>query len=346
MALATASSSAGRKGVERDRARPLRGDQQGLPLRDRERPCLPGLPAKCCSASRRRWARRSPTSWSGKSGRPRPPSLEPSETSPTTRACRPRTSRCWHRSGFEGSNPPLRTTGATFMVRSGARFRGGRREVPALGQPRGGFGLRQGGGSRSGRGHRQAHSRADRRSGVRPAAVLPGDPGVVPRRPRSPPCGDGDGGRQPLLLPEGGMLLVKRGEPRPLARQAELLGRPRGDPHALPQLRRGADRRRRDGHVRPRPRRGTPLRHFVAALLLDRAILRPLAEDAGPSVTTLVDLSALFKASLQATARQLALLDLWPCAFVFWEEGYRKDERIADNQLPMPILGELRPAST
>ena len=79
----------------------------------------------------------------------------------------------------------------------------------------------------------------------------------------------------------------------------------------------------------------------AAALLLDPRHLRPLAEEAGPSITTLVGLAALFKASLQATARQLALLDLWPCAFVFWEEGYRKDERIADNQLPMPILGEL-----
>lgn len=79
----------------------------------------------------------------------------------------------------------------------------------------------------------------------------------------------------------------------------------------------------------------------AAALLLDPRHLRPLAEGAGPSIGTLVDLAALFEASLQATARQLALLDLWPCAFVFWEEGYRQGERISEDQLLLPMLREL-----
>jgi hypothetical protein len=37
-------------------------------------------------------------------------------------------------------------------------------------------------------------------------------------------------------------------------------------------------------------------------------------------------LANLFDASLQATAAQIAGLNIWPCAFVFWEEGYRKAE--------------------
>ncbi len=60
----------------------------------------------------------------------------------------------------------------------------------------------------------------------------------------------------------------------------------------------------------------------AAVLLLDPRLLRPLALEGGPSIRTLVDLAALFRASLEATARQLARLDVWPCAFVVWEEGF------------------------
>jgi hypothetical protein len=48
-----------------------------------------------------------------------------------------------------------------------------------------------------------------------------------------------------------------------------------------------------------------------------------------------------FKASLEATARQLADVAPWTAAFVFWEEGVRKKERIPPGQLVMPGLGDL-----
>ncbi len=73
----------------------------------------------------------------------------------------------------------------------------------------------------------------------------------------------------------------------------------------------------------------------AAALLLDPRWLRPLALEGGPSIRTLLDLAALFAASLGATARQLARLDVWPCAFVVWEEGFRKKEHVPAGQLAM-----------
>jgi hypothetical protein len=76
----------------------------------------------------------------------------------------------------------------------------------------------------------------------------------------------------------------------------------------------------------------------AAGLLLDSRWLGPLARQAGPSLTTLIDLAEAFGASLQATARQLAALDLWPCAFVLWEEGLRKAERVPPVQLLFPGL--------
>ncbi len=57
----------------------------------------------------------------------------------------------------------------------------------------------------------------------------------------------------------------------------------------------------------------------AATLLLDPRWLLPLASDAGPSLATLLSLAELFGASLEATARKLAELDVWPCAFVTWE---------------------------
>lgn len=79
----------------------------------------------------------------------------------------------------------------------------------------------------------------------------------------------------------------------------------------------------------------------AAALLLDPRWLRPLAAEAGPSIATLIELGSLFNASLQATARQVAALHLWPCAFVFWEEGDRKAERISNGQALIPGFAEL-----
>lgn len=79
----------------------------------------------------------------------------------------------------------------------------------------------------------------------------------------------------------------------------------------------------------------------AAALLLDPRWLRPLARQLSPSIATLLELAELFGASLEATARQLAVLAPWPIAFVFWEERHRKAERaavgrVAAGQVSMP----------
>ena len=82
----------------------------------------------------------------------------------------------------------------------------------------------------------------------------------------------------------------------------------------------------------------------ASALLLDPRWLRPQALDLGPSIQTLLDLASLFKASLQATARKLSELDLWPCAFIFWEEGLRKPDRLMAGQPILTGLDALGPA--
>lgn len=84
----------------------------------------------------------------------------------------------------------------------------------------------------------------------------------------------------------------------------------------------------------------------AAALLLDPRWLRPLALAAGPSIATLIQLANLFGASLQATVQQLALLDVWSCAFVLWEEGLRKAERVSPGQGHLPGLAVFRRPTT
>lgn len=74
----------------------------------------------------------------------------------------------------------------------------------------------------------------------------------------------------------------------------------------------------------------------AATLLLDPRALEPRARDYGPSLHALVELATLFRASLQATARQLAALDVWPCAFVCWEPGVRKAEEVSKGQGFLP----------
>ncbi len=74
----------------------------------------------------------------------------------------------------------------------------------------------------------------------------------------------------------------------------------------------------------------------ASTLLLDGRWLCPLARDAGPSLDTLFQLAETFGASLQATALKLAELNIWPCAFVMWEEGYRKNERVSEQQIALP----------
>ncbi len=76
----------------------------------------------------------------------------------------------------------------------------------------------------------------------------------------------------------------------------------------------------------------------AAALLLDPRWLARFALQASPSIRLLRGAAETFDASLEATARQLALIAPWPAAFVFWEEGVRKKERIPPGQLLIPEL--------
>jgi len=76
----------------------------------------------------------------------------------------------------------------------------------------------------------------------------------------------------------------------------------------------------------------------ASELLLGDRWLRPLALESGPSLATLLYLAELFDASLEATAYKLAELDIWSCAFVFWEEGLRKNERVGEGQMMLPLL--------
>lgn len=79
----------------------------------------------------------------------------------------------------------------------------------------------------------------------------------------------------------------------------------------------------------------------AAALLLDPRWLGPLASEGGPALETLEHLAMTFASSLESTARQMTALNLWPHAFVFWEEGLRKEQRVAVNQLRIPNLSGL-----
>jgi hypothetical protein len=70
----------------------------------------------------------------------------------------------------------------------------------------------------------------------------------------------------------------------------------------------------------------------AAAMLLDPRTLKTLATEMGPSLETILMLADLFDASLEATVRAISNCNLWPCAFVFWEEGFRKSERASQVQ--------------
>ena len=70
----------------------------------------------------------------------------------------------------------------------------------------------------------------------------------------------------------------------------------------------------------------------ASALLLPERWLRPAAQQRPPSLASLQDIARQFKASLEATARAVARLDVWPFALVFWEPGWRKADRAAAAQ--------------
>jgi Zn-dependent peptidase ImmA (M78 family) len=84
----------------------------------------------------------------------------------------------------------------------------------------------------------------------------------------------------------------------------------------------------------------------AATLLLDPRQLRKLASDADPTLATVLALANLFDASLQATASQLAALNVWRCAFVIWEKGYRKAEQPQQDAPLLPgleAIGRVQP---
>lgn len=70
----------------------------------------------------------------------------------------------------------------------------------------------------------------------------------------------------------------------------------------------------------------------ASALLLPERWLRPAAQQRPPSLASLQDIARQFKGSLEATARAVARLDVWPFALVFWEPGWRKADRAAAAQ--------------
>ncbi len=71
----------------------------------------------------------------------------------------------------------------------------------------------------------------------------------------------------------------------------------------------------------------------ASTLLFDPRWLRPLAIKLGASSTSISELSCQFEGSLEATARALCDLDLWPCAVVFWEESIKPSQRHLVNQI-------------
>ncbi|MBM4416513.1 MAG: ImmA/IrrE family metallo-endopeptidase [Chloroflexi bacterium] len=73
----------------------------------------------------------------------------------------------------------------------------------------------------------------------------------------------------------------------------------------------------------------------AAQLLLHPRWLRDLAGDREPSLDCLFEVASTCEASLEATARQVAVLGVWACSFVLWEPGYRKGERAALGSAPL-----------
>ena len=70
----------------------------------------------------------------------------------------------------------------------------------------------------------------------------------------------------------------------------------------------------------------------AARMLLHPAWLVPLARSQPPSLARLFEIAGLCGASAESTAFQLAAQHLWDRTFVFWEPGYRREERAALRQ--------------
>lgn len=73
--------------------------------------------------------------------------------------------------------------------------------------------------------------------------------------------------------------------------------------------------------------------------LLHPLWLRPAVEAERPSLQALLSLADCCRASIEATAIQVAQLALWRCSFVFWEPGLRKEEQARLGQSRLAGLG-------
>jgi len=80
----------------------------------------------------------------------------------------------------------------------------------------------------------------------------------------------------------------------------------------------------------------------ASALLFDSRWFRPLTIELGAASTSIFELSHQFEGSLEATARALCDLDLWPCAVVFWEESVKPSQRNLIYQDTFPGLEDIK----
>ena len=84
----------------------------------------------------------------------------------------------------------------------------------------------------------------------------------------------------------------------------------------------------------------------AAHMLLHPPWLRELVGGREPSLARLLEAATTCAASLEATARQVATLNIWRCSFVFWEPGYRKSERELLGHTPLPGFEGVAPVLT
>lgn len=80
----------------------------------------------------------------------------------------------------------------------------------------------------------------------------------------------------------------------------------------------------------------------ASALLFDPRWFRPLAIELGAASKSVFELSGQFTGSLEAIARALCDLDLWPCAVVFWEESIKPKQRHLIFQNTFPGLEDVK----
>ncbi|HEX6513068.1 MAG TPA: ImmA/IrrE family metallo-endopeptidase [Chloroflexota bacterium] len=70
----------------------------------------------------------------------------------------------------------------------------------------------------------------------------------------------------------------------------------------------------------------------AASLLMPESWLRTRTAGVAPGIEALASLSAQFDVSLEAMALRLSELAVWPCGFVFWQEGLRKADQVPLEQ--------------